>query len=79
MYSAKFWVEHLGLQPHLEGGFYRQTYVSSELIAQPHLPPVLTARGLFPRPSTFCSNTPIFRPFTGSKATKSGISTAALP
>ncbi|GIW26213.1 cupin domain-containing protein [Meiothermus sp.] len=38
MHSAQFWIEHLGLEPHPEGGFYRQTYIASEAIAEPHLP-----------------------------------------
>ena len=32
-------MERLGLVPHPEGGFYRQTYISRESIAHPHLPP----------------------------------------
>ncbi len=38
MNSAKFWVDYLGLEPHPEGGFYRQTYIASESISEPHLP-----------------------------------------
>ncbi len=38
MDSAKFWVDYLGLEPHPEGGFYRQTYIANEAIAEPHLP-----------------------------------------
>lgn len=35
--TAKEWVERLGLEPHPEGGFYRETYRSDELIGNlPH-------------------------------------------
>lgn len=63
MYSAKFWVEHLGLQPHLEGGFYRQTYVSSELIAQPHLPPRFSGPRAFSTAIYFLLEHPDFSAF----------------
>ncbi|AWR85630.1 cupin domain-containing protein [Meiothermus taiwanensis] len=63
MYSAKFWVEHLGLQPHLEGGFYRQTYVSSELIAQPHLPPRFDSPRAFSTAIYFLLEHPDFSAF----------------
>lgn len=29
--DAQYWVEHLDLEPHVEGGFYRQVYKSKEL------------------------------------------------
>lgn len=38
MHRAQYWVDHLGLEPHPEGGFYRQTYIAGEAIAEPHLP-----------------------------------------
>ncbi len=28
---ARFWIEHLGLQPHPEGGWYRETYRSAHV------------------------------------------------
>ncbi len=37
-YSADYWIEKLNLQPHPEGGFYAETYRSSETIAQADLP-----------------------------------------
>lgn len=46
MSEARFWVERLSLVPHPEGGFYRQTYISRESIAHPHL----TLRYNGPRP-----------------------------
>jgi uncharacterized protein len=33
MHSAEFWVEHLNLQAHPEGGFFRETYRSNKLLA----------------------------------------------
>ncbi|OGH58512.1 MAG: hypothetical protein A3G34_08590 [Candidatus Lindowbacteria bacterium RIFCSPLOWO2_12_FULL_62_27] len=36
--QAKFWIERLGLAPHPEGGFYRETYASSEKIRAGCLP-----------------------------------------
>lgn len=37
--SSAFWIEALGLRPHPEGGWYRETYRSSETVAGEHLPP----------------------------------------
>lgn len=31
-HPAEFWIEHLGLLPHPEGGYYRETYRSTEEI-----------------------------------------------
>jgi uncharacterized protein len=36
--SAKYWIDTLGLKPHPEGGYYRQTYRSSLSIAREALP-----------------------------------------
>ena len=36
--TAKDWIAHLQLTPHPEGGFYREHYRSSELIARESLP-----------------------------------------
>ena len=36
--EAGYWVEHMGLQPHPEGGFYRETYRSEEGISKDTLP-----------------------------------------
>jgi predicted cupin superfamily sugar epimerase len=36
---AADWIASLGLAPHPEGGFYRETYRAGELIAAEHLPP----------------------------------------
>lgn len=37
MPNAAFWIQHLGLEPHPEGGYYRQTYRSAETVS--NLPP----------------------------------------
>ncbi len=34
MKPAEYWIDHLHLQPHPEGGFYRETYRSGETIPQ---------------------------------------------
>ena|SRR5882762_434996 len=47
MKPAEYWIDHLHLQPHPEGGFYRETYRSGETIPQTGLP----AR--FPGPRSF--------------------------
>lgn len=39
MIDAKVWIDKLQLQPHPEGGYFRETYRSRESIARPHLPP----------------------------------------
>src|SRR5690606_2869160 len=38
MYTADYWIEHLGLKPHPEGGFYRETYRSKEQVPAQGLP-----------------------------------------
>lgn len=36
--TAEGWIQQLGLKPHPEGGFYRETYRSSEKVKGAHLP-----------------------------------------
>lgn len=38
MYSPEYWINNLGLQPHPEGGYYRETYRSMENIQVCGLP-----------------------------------------
>ncbi|HTE28942.1 MAG TPA: cupin domain-containing protein [Chryseolinea sp.] len=38
MQPAEYWIEHLGLKPHPEGGYYRETYRASGQIPQSALP-----------------------------------------
>src|SRR5688500_12994972 len=38
MRSEEYWIHHLGLLPHPEGGFYRETYRSNEFIPHEGLP-----------------------------------------
>ncbi|HEY3403280.1 MAG TPA: cupin domain-containing protein [Ohtaekwangia sp.] len=38
MRSAEYWIKHLDLQAHPEGGFYKETYRSTEGITQEGLP-----------------------------------------
>jgi uncharacterized protein len=47
MHSEEYWIRHLSLLPHPEGGFYRETYRSKEIIPHDGLP----AR--FPAPRNF--------------------------
>lgn len=42
MADAARWIAHLALQPHPEGGYYRQTYRAAEEIRHEHLPPRFT-------------------------------------
>jgi len=37
--DARFWIETLGLQPHPEGGYYRETFRSADEIQAAGLPP----------------------------------------
>lgn len=39
MHPFEFWIENLKLLPHPEGGFYKETYRSSEVIDHRQLPP----------------------------------------
>ncbi len=38
MKDARYWIENLKLQPHPEGGFFREIYRSDEIIPQSALP-----------------------------------------
>ena len=38
MKTARYWIDKLGLSPHPEGGWFRETYRSKETIAQNGLP-----------------------------------------
>ncbi len=38
MKTAEYWIEKLHLQPHPEGGYFRETYRSAEVIPQHTLP-----------------------------------------
>jgi len=38
MKDAEYWIEKLKLLPHPEGGFYKETYRSDEIINRVHLP-----------------------------------------
>ncbi len=37
--SAEYWIRQLHLQPHVEGGYFRETYRAEEGINKEHLPP----------------------------------------
>lgn len=43
MHSSQYWIDKLFLQPHPEGGFYRETYRSDLTIRQDALPNRFTA------------------------------------
>ncbi len=36
--DARYWIEKLGLEPHPEGGYYRQTYRADLMVAKEALP-----------------------------------------
>ena len=38
MQNAEYWIQNLKLQPHAEGGFYREIFRSSVDVDQKHLP-----------------------------------------
>ena len=40
--NARYWIEKLQLEPHPEGGYFRQTYRSEVVIAREALPPRFT-------------------------------------
>lgn len=48
--DARFWIETLGLIPHPEGGWFKETYRSSEAIPLAGLPP------RFPGPRSLCTS-----------------------
>lgn len=44
MHIAEFWIEQLQLQPHPEGGFFKETYRSNELLQPGNIPGFKTVR-----------------------------------
>jgi predicted cupin superfamily sugar epimerase len=46
--DAAYWIRTLGLQPHPEGGYYRQTYRAELVLPNASLPPSFTG----PRPAS---------------------------
>ena len=38
MQPAEYWIQHLGLKPHPEGGFFRETFRSAESVLKKDLP-----------------------------------------
>ena len=42
MKNKKYWIDYLKLEPHPEGGYYRETYKSTDVIKKEHLPPRYT-------------------------------------
>jgi predicted cupin superfamily sugar epimerase len=38
MYNVDHWINYLGLVPHPEGGFYKETYRAAEVINADHIP-----------------------------------------
>jgi len=40
--NAAYWIQKLGLEPHPEGGYYRQTYRADLLLRRESLPPQFT-------------------------------------
>ena len=45
--NTAYWVRHLKLQPHPEGGFYKETFRSAELISKDALPERFTGSRCF--------------------------------
>ena len=41
--NAAYWIKHLNLQPHPEGGFYRETFRSAQEVLRPSSPAVKQA------------------------------------
>jgi predicted cupin superfamily sugar epimerase len=46
--DANYWIKKLNLEPHPEGGFYRQTYKAEQVLPHESLPPQFTG----PRPAS---------------------------
>lgn len=38
MHDASYWIEHLSLKPHPEGGYFRETHRSADRVRDEHLP-----------------------------------------
>ncbi len=47
MQSADYWIEKLGLEAHPEGGFFKETYKSSESLGSESLPERFTGARVF--------------------------------
>lgn len=47
MQSADYWIEKLGLLAHPEGGFYKETYKSSDAVSNDYLPDRFSGNRVF--------------------------------
>lgn len=47
MQSADYWIEKLGLLAHPEGGFYKETYKSSDAVSAHYLPDRFSGKRVF--------------------------------
>ncbi|MBP6024464.1 MAG: cupin domain-containing protein [Ferruginibacter sp.] len=56
-------IQQFNLQPHPEGGWYKETYKSTELLPVAALPQRFTRDRSFLQPFIFCWNRGIFRLF----------------
>ena len=63
MKTANYWIEKLALRPHPEGGFFKETYQSSEKIAKEALPNRFSTDHLFSTAIFFLLNNDDFSAF----------------
>ena len=76
--DASYWIEKLRLEPHPEGGFFRQTYRSDIQIAAEALPARFSGERTASTAIYFCWAGMIFQPFIGCDRMRYGISTWGL-
>ena len=71
-------IQQYNLQPHPEGGWYKETYKSDEYISEVLCRNVLLAAGSFQQLFIFYWNREISPPFTALKAMSAGIFIQAI-
>ena len=72
--TSKYWIEKLRLEPHPEGGYFRQTYKADLTIAREALPAGFAAIGRLRQQFTFYLKVRTSRPFIDCDRMRCGTS-----
>ena len=65
MKEASYWIEKLKLEKHPEGGWFKETYRSGDVIEKNGLPHQFSGLEIFALLFFICWKKKIFQPFTG--------------
>jgi len=78
MKTAAYWIEKLELEKHPEGGYFREIYLSDDIVPQTGLPAISAENAVFPLLFIICSKATIFQLFTVLSPMKFGITMPAV-